>query len=161
MEFAERGTLQDLIQEHDADTVMPPDLILKILVGTVLGIEYIHSREFSSEAVGLIAYRKAHNPSETPMPILHRDIKSENILLTAELVPKLADLGEARAMAENGAMTQVGTQGYTAPEILKDENYGESTKPYHKSRKTRVNRLTPRRRTTSQAPLPTSSLSGS
>ena len=57
-------------------------------------------------------YRKAHNPSETPMPILHRDIKSENILLTAELMPKLADLGEARAMAENGAMTQVGTNGW-------------------------------------------------
>ena len=58
------------------------------------------------------------------MPIIHRDIKSENVLLMADLTPKLADLGEARAMAENGAMTKVGTNGYTAPEILKDENYG-------------------------------------
>ena len=50
-------------------------------------------------------------------PILHRDIKSENILLTKDLEPRLADLGEARAMAHDRTMTMVGTQGYTAPEV--------------------------------------------
>ena len=59
-----------------------------------------------------------------PAPILHRDIKSENILLTKELVPKIADLGEARAMADNRTMTTVGTNGYTAPEVLRGEHYG-------------------------------------
>ena len=82
------------------------------------------------------------------MPILHRDIKSENILLTEGLEPRIADLGEARAMAKDAAMTivsfpclirtrsrrgdsfmflgslQVGTNGYTAPEVLKGEHYG-------------------------------------
>lgn len=59
MEFAERGTLQDLIQEHDAETMMPPNLIFKILVGTALGIEYIHSRAYSSDVVGRkIVYEK-------------------------------------------------------------------------------------------------------
>ena len=61
-----------------------------------------------------------------PLPILHRDIKSENILVTKDLTPKIADLGEARVMAENRAMTIVGTNGYTAPEVLKGEPYGPS-----------------------------------
>ena len=52
-----------------------------------------------------------------PAPILHRDIKSENILLTESLEPRVADLGEARTMAHNKTMTAVGTNGYTAPEV--------------------------------------------
>ena len=35
------------------------------------------------------------------------DIKSENILLTKDLDPRIADLGEARAMARDQAMTIV------------------------------------------------------
>ena len=59
-----------------------------------------------------------------PMPILHRDIKSENILLTDDLQARIADLGEARMMAEDQKMTVVGTKLYTAPEVLRGEQYG-------------------------------------
>ena len=37
-----------------------------------------------------------HLHSMRPRMIIHRDIKSENILITKDRVPKIADLGEAR-----------------------------------------------------------------
>ena len=79
------------------------ETMLKILTGVAHGMEYLHCRE--------------------PMPVLHRDIKSENILLTDDLQPRIADLGEARALAEDRAMTAVGTNGYTAPEVLRGVSF--------------------------------------
>ena len=37
-----------------------------------------------------------HLHAMRPRMIIHRDIKSENILITKDRVPKIADLGEAR-----------------------------------------------------------------
>lgn len=94
MEFATKGTLQDFLAKQDPSNPLDPKTVLKILIGVARGLAYIHG--------------------QTPMPILHRDIKSENVLLTDDLTAKLADLGEARAMAENGAMTQVSRIGPTS-----------------------------------------------
>ena len=104
MEFVSGGTLSDFVEAQDSAEPPAPDTLLNILVGSAKGLEYLHGRE--------------------PMPILHRDIKSENILITDKLEPRIADLGEARAMAEDRAMTMVGTNGYTAPEVLRGEHYG-------------------------------------
>ena len=88
MEYISGGTLSEWIKSQDMKN--PPSIktMMKILVGSAEGLEYLHSTE--------------------PMPILHRDIKSENILLTREFEPRIADLGEARAMAKDKAMTIVG-----------------------------------------------------
>ena len=40
--------------------------------------------------------------------------------------PRIADLGEARVLADNHAMTMVGTPAYTAPEVLRGEHYDTS-----------------------------------
>jgi len=49
--------------------------------------------------------------------VIHRDIKPQNLLLTADRqVVKIADFGVARLDAQDGAITRVGTNIYSAPE---------------------------------------------
>ncbi len=49
--------------------------------------------------------------------VIHRDIKPQNLLLTADReIVKIADFGVARLAAMEGAITRVGTNIYAAPE---------------------------------------------
>ena len=60
--------------------------------------------------------------------IVHRDLKGDNMLLTADGHVKLADFGTARAVGlqSKGAQTMLGTPLFMAPEILvESEDSGE------------------------------------
>ncbi|MBA3804200.1 MAG: protein kinase [Acidobacteria bacterium] len=49
--------------------------------------------------------------------VIHRDIKPQNLLLTADQqIVKIADFGVAKIEASEGAITRVGTNVYAAPE---------------------------------------------
>eukprot|EP00928_Gymnodinium_smaydae_P071031 TRINITY_DN5471_c0_g3_i1.p1 TRINITY_DN5471_c0_g3~~TRINITY_DN5471_c0_g3_i1.p1 ORF type:complete len:377 (+),score=76.47 TRINITY_DN5471_c0_g3_i1:120-1250(+) len=59
--------------------------------------------------------------------VIHRDIKSHNVLLSPHLEVKLCDFGLARMRSElmTGTMQFAGTPNYMAPEIFENRKYTE------------------------------------
>ena len=85
------------LEEHSSEKV-PPHIKLSILVDTAQGLEFLHSQD-----------------------IIHRDLSSNNVLLTKYLVAKIADLGMAKVIEQNKMKTQTQAPGilyFMPPEAL-------------------------------------------
>lgn len=99
--FMEYGSLQScLARENDA----PPmywEKRISILTEVAAAINFLHTR--------------------TPDPLIHRDVKSANVLLDEHWSAKLGDFGLTRVLAGNAtAVTEiVGTTVYMAPEAFR------------------------------------------
>jgi serine/threonine protein kinase len=107
MEFVEGQNLEQWLIRHGRPPT--PDLALRILDGMCDGVAAIH-------AAGTV----------------HRDLKPTNILLDAELRPRIADLGLAVLwrQAQTSKRELVGTPAYMAPEIV----FADRFDPAHRSR---------------------------
>ena len=89
--------LTSLIEDYG---ILPEEMGYPILHGVALGLCFLHN--------------------QTP-PIIHRDLSSNNVLLSANLTAKISDLGVARILNLNpmqaSRMTQIpGTPAYMPPE---------------------------------------------
>ena len=82
--------------------ILPKEISYSILHDVALGLHYLHS--------------------QTP-PIIHRDLSSNNVLLTPNMTAKISDLGVARILnltpLQVSRMTQTpGTPAYIPPEVM-------------------------------------------
>lgn len=58
--------------------------------------------------------------------VIHRDIKADNILISADLTDlRLVDFNAAKRLAESQALTMTGTVDYMPPEVLQGESPGQ------------------------------------
>lgn len=125
MEYADRGDLQQLLRSksdrdltwftedhglNNGDSDSLPGKKTEIAIDVAAGLRYLHG--FSPVVV-------------------HRDLKSKNILLDSSLVAKLCDFGVSRVHEGAETMTcGVGTAYWSAPEVLVGDKYSESADVY-------------------------------
>jgi alpha-tubulin suppressor-like RCC1 family protein len=107
-EYCENGNLFDYIHASSKRFTLKNKDRLKIALEIARGVNYLHS----------------FNP-----PILHRDLKSLNILLDKNLTVKIADFGWAR-LRDIHMTKQRGTFQWMAPEVIKKNNYTEKADVY-------------------------------
>ncbi|XP_021898624.1 serine/threonine-protein kinase STY46-like isoform X2 [Carica papaya] len=94
-EYMPGGSLYDYLHKHH--NVLKFSQLLKFAIDVCKGMEYLHQNN-----------------------IIHRDLKTANLLMDTHNVVKVADFGVARFQNEEGVMTaETGTYRWMAPEVWK------------------------------------------
>uniref|UniRef100_M4DM21 Cysteine-rich receptor-like protein kinase 40 n=1 Tax=Brassica campestris TaxID=3711 RepID=M4DM21_BRACM len=105
-EFVPNSSLDRFIFDEEKRQFLTWEVRFKIIEGIARGLVYLHE--------------------DSQLKIIHRDLKASNILLDAEMNPKVADGGTARLFDTDETRDETkriaGTRGYMAPEYL---NYGQ------------------------------------
>mmetsp|Transcript_16968 Transcript_16968/g.24169 ORF Transcript_16968/g.24169 Transcript_16968/m.24169 type:complete len:806 (-) Transcript_16968:286-2703(-) len=115
---SEDGIPTDWMQSNSCNSLVPPpgtwpwSLVKKVASGMARGMAYLHSG--------------------TPS-ILHRDLKSANILLDESYTAKVCDFGLSRLKVKDTQRSMTGNCGtvqWMAPEVLANEKYAEPADVY-------------------------------
>ncbi|XP_019095498.1 PREDICTED: probable LRR receptor-like serine/threonine-protein kinase PAM74 isoform X1 [Camelina sativa] len=113
-EFLPNGDLRQHLSGKDTKPIISWRNRLRIALEAALGLEYLHS-------------------GCTP-PMVHRDVKTTNILLDEQFKAKLADFGMSRSFPVGGeshvSTMVVGTLGYLDPEYYHTSRLSEKSDVY-------------------------------
>ncbi|CAI9100073.1 OLC1v1036998C1 [Oldenlandia corymbosa var. corymbosa] len=102
-EHLDRGSLGDLIGKSDFD--LPWRVRMKIAIGVAQGLAYLHE--------------------DYLQVLLHRKIKSTNILLDADYEPKLTDFALDRIVGENAFRLSLVSESETSPYFPPEYGYAK------------------------------------
>lgn len=98
-EYVPGGTLFDVLHRSEPLLVLGWDTRYRIAFGIAQGLSYLHH--------------------DCVPQVIHRDIKSDNILMDSQLEPKIGDFGIAKLVNDSDSSSTrsaiVGTLGYIAP----------------------------------------------
>ncbi|KAI3824255.1 hypothetical protein L1987_05706 [Smallanthus sonchifolius] len=98
-EFMARGSIYNFLHKQNGSFKLP--LLLKIAIDISKGMSYLHQNN-----------------------IIHRDLKTANLLIDEHEVVKVADFGVARVQTQSGVMTaETGTYRWMAPEVIEHRPY--------------------------------------
>ncbi|XP_062375199.1 mitogen-activated protein kinase kinase kinase 21 isoform X2 [Sardina pilchardus] len=111
MEYARGGTLNRAL----AGRRIPPHILVNWAVQIARGMHYLHE--------------------EAVVPIIHRDLKSSNILLLEKIendyigrkTLKITDFGLAREWHKTTKMSAAGTYSWMAPEVIKSSLFSKGS----------------------------------
>ncbi|KAH9178488.1 hypothetical protein AeNC1_017419 [Aphanomyces euteiches] len=108
-EYMDNGDLRNFLQATTPATLAWRDK-LDIALSVSQALVYLHSLD---------------------PKVIHRDLKSRNVLLNGDLQAKVTDFGISREFDDIETMTAgVGTYRWIAPEVLSDGHYAESADIY-------------------------------
>ncbi|CAI0396094.1 unnamed protein product [Linum tenue] len=100
-EYMPGGSLYDYLHENHKTLKLPQ--LLKFAIDVSKGMEYLHQNN-----------------------IIHRDLKTANLLMDTDNVVKVADFGVARFQNQGGVMTaETGTYRWMAPEVINHQPYDQ------------------------------------
>ncbi|KAK6237272.1 hypothetical protein QUC31_002741 [Theobroma cacao] len=98
-EFMASGSIYDYLHKKRGVFKLPS--LLKVAIDVSKGMNYLHQNN-----------------------IIHRDLKTANLLMDENQVVKVADFGVARVQAQSGVMTaETGTYRWMAPEVIEHKPY--------------------------------------
>ncbi|XP_038906333.1 serine/threonine-protein kinase STY8-like isoform X2 [Benincasa hispida] len=98
-EFMSRGSVYDFLHKQRGVFNLPS--LLKVAINISRGMNYLHQNN-----------------------IIHRDLKTANLLMDENMVVKVADFGVARVQTQSGVMTaETGTYRWMAPEVIEHKPY--------------------------------------
>lgn len=99
LQYAEGGSVHDQLKNYGK---LPEHQVKQYVKDLVQALEYLHNKN---------------------NPILHRDIKPQNLLIGEDHHCRLADFGSANVL-EGIRTSYVGTECYMAPEVIERQPHG-------------------------------------
>lgn len=112
MEYLENGDMHSVLHSTIGKRFTWADPLLKMAIDVVQGMLYLHSQE---------------------PPIVHRDLKSVNVLCSVTYGCNVGDFGLSRRTDKkdvDSLTTLVGTPFWLAPEIIRNDRYGPAADVY-------------------------------